>query len=221
MTLHPLAGTRVENGDPSCKCSDHEIYSPTAPPYRSCYRSVLRACHRKGELASRTEGDSVRKPGRMLGVLLLVALAACASEVSIGTAYDPLAVFPRQGTFAWAERPNVIPEQVAHLGFADLLPPAVEGALAGRGWQKATPEAADLLVSYELSVATLIQVATPDSEERSRAMATLSVALLDPEDQRRRWVGFIQADVTPSLSHEERRSRIEEVLGRLFTQFPP
>jgi hypothetical protein len=157
----------------------------------------------------------------MLGVLLLVALAGCASEVSIGTAYDPLTVFPRQGTFAWAESSNVISEKVAHLGLADLLPPAVEGALASRGWQKATPEAADLLVTYELGVATWVQVATPDSDERSRAMGTLSVALLDPANERRLWVGFIQADVTPSLSHEERRARIEAVLEELFKEFPP
>jgi len=163
----------------------------------------------------------VRKSGRMLGGLLLVALAGCASEVSVGTAYDPLTVFPRQGTFAWAEGSNVISEQVAHLGLAELLPPAVEGALASRGWQKATPEAADLLVSYQLSVATWVQVATPDSEERSLAMGTLSVALLDPEDRRRLWVGFIQADVTPSVSHEERRARIEAALERLFKEFPP
>ena len=157
----------------------------------------------------------------MLGGLLLVALAGCASEVSVGTAYDPLTVFPRQGTFAWAEGANVISEQVAHLGLADLLPPAVEGALASRGWQKATPETADLLVSYQLTVATWVQVATPDSDERSLAMGTLSVALLDPENEQRLWVGFIQADVTPSLNHEERRVRIEAALERLFKEFPP
>ena len=157
----------------------------------------------------------------MLGVLLLLSLAGCASEVSIGTAYDPLTVFPRQGTFAWAERSNVISEKIAHLGLADLLPPAVEGALARRGWQKATPEAANLLVSYQLSVATWVQVATPGLRRALLAMGTLSVALLDPENEQRLWVGFIQADVTPSLSHEERRVRIEAALESLFKEFPP
>jgi hypothetical protein len=158
----------------------------------------------------------------MLGVLLLVALAGCASDVSIGTAYDPLAVFPRQGTFAWAESSNVISEQVAHWGLADLIPPAVEGSLASRGWRKATPEAADLLVSYEVGVTTIIQVATPDSDERSRAMGSLSVTLSDPENERRLWVGFIQVEeLNPSLSHEERRVRIEKALERLFKEFPP
>ena len=163
----------------------------------------------------------MRELGRMLGGLLLVALAGCASEVSVGTAYDPLTVFPRQGTFAWAEGSNVISERIAHLGLADLLPPAVEGALASRGWGKVAPDAADVLVSYELSVATWVQVATPDADERSLAMGTLSVALLDPENERRLWVGFIQADVTPSLSHEERQARIEKALERLFKEFPP
>jgi len=163
----------------------------------------------------------VRQLERMAGVLLLVALAGCASEVSIGTAYDPLAVFPSQGAFAWSNSPNVISKQVAHLGLADLIPPAVEGALASRGWRKVAPDAADVLVSYELSVATWVQVATPDADERSLAMGTLSVALLDPENERRLWVGFIQADVTPSLSHEERQARIEKALERLFKEFPP
>jgi hypothetical protein len=155
-------------------------------------------------------------------VLLWAALAGCASDVSIGTAQDPLAVFPREGSFAWAEGSNIIPEKVAHLGLADLLPPAVEGALASRGWRKVAPGAADLLVSYEVGVATWIQVAaSPSDEERSRAMGSLSVALLDPDSRRRLWVGFAQAEVVPSLSHEERRERIEEALERLFEEFPP
>jgi hypothetical protein len=157
----------------------------------------------------------------MIGALLLVVLAGCASDVSIGTAHDPLAVFPRQGTYAWAEGSNVISERVAHLGLADLLPPAVEGALASRGWRKATPEAADLLVSYQLGVASRIQIATPDSEERSRAVGSLSVALVDPKEKRRLWVGFIEAEVNPSLSQEERRERIEAALESLFEEFPP
>ncbi len=157
----------------------------------------------------------------MLGGLLLVALAGCASDLAIETSYDPLAVFPRQGTFAWAEGANVIPDEVADLGLADLLPPAVEGALASRGWRKATPQAADLLVSYEVGVYVITEAATPGSHEHSRAMVSLSVPMLDPEDQRRLWVGFIQADVHPSLSHEERRARIEKALERLFKEFPP
>jgi hypothetical protein len=34
-------------------------------------------------------------------------------------------------------------------------------------------------------------------------------------------VGFIEADVTPSLSHDQRRARIEEALEQLFEEFPP
>jgi hypothetical protein len=158
----------------------------------------------------------------MLGGLLLVALAGCASEVSVGTAYDPLTVFPRQGTFAWAEGSNVISERIAHLGLADLLPPAVEGALASRGWRKVAPGEADVLVSYEVSVATWVQIAVPGSDdEHSRAVGSLSVALQDPDDRRRLWVGFAEAEVTPSLSHEERRARIEAALELLFEEFPP
>ena len=175
----------------------------------------------QGELGSRTEDNAVRELGRMLGLLLLLALAGCASEVSIGTAYDPLAVFPQQGSFAWHEGSNVISENVAHLDLADLLTPAVEAALASRGWQKATREAADVLVSYELGVATWLQIATPDSEERSLALGSLSVALTDPKDERRLWVGFIEAEVNPSLSQEERRERIEKALESLFEEFPP
>jgi hypothetical protein len=166
----------------------------------------------------------VRKLGRILGGLLLVALAGCASDVSIGTAYDPLAVFPRQGTFAWAESSNVISERLARLdlGLADLLPPAVEGALASRGWRKVAPAAADVLVSYEVGVATWVQIAVPGSDdEHSRAVGSLSVVLQDPDDRRRLWVGFSEAEVTLSLSHEERRERIETTLERLFKEFPP
>jgi hypothetical protein len=157
----------------------------------------------------------------MIGMLLLVALAGCASDVSTGTAYDPLAVFPRQGTYAWADGSNFISEQVAHLGLAELLPAAVEGALADRGWRKVTPESADLLVSYQVGATVIVQVATPDSEERSRATGSLSVALVDPKNKRRLWVGFIEAEVNPSLSQEERRERLEAALETLFEEFPP
>jgi len=163
----------------------------------------------------------VREFGGIIGALLLAALAGCTSNLEIETTYDPLAVFPRQGTFAWAEGANVISDKVAHLGLEDILPPAVEGALANRGWRKETPEAADLLVSYEVGVAITIEVAGPGSDEHSRAIGSISVALLDPEDERRLWVGFVQADVHPSLSHEERRARIEAALERLFKEFPP
>jgi hypothetical protein len=167
------------------------------------------------------EGNAVGKSGRMLGTLLLLAFVGCASELSIGTAYDPLAVFPREGTYAWAEGSNVISEEIAHLGLADLLPQAVEGALADRGWRKAAPASADLLVSYQVGVTIIVQVATPDSDERSQATGSLSVALVDPKEKRRLWVGFIEAEVNPSLSREERRNRLEKALERLFEEFPP
>ena len=163
----------------------------------------------------------MRELGRILGGLLLVALAGCASGVEIETSYDPLAVFPAQGTFAWADGANVIPDEVAQLGLAEILPPAVEDALASRGWRKAAPEEANALVSYEVSVYVMTEAAAPGDDEHSRAMGSLSVALLDPKDQRRLWVGFIQADVHPSLSHEERRARVEAALKRLFKEFPP
>jgi hypothetical protein len=165
----------------------------------------------------------VRELGRILGGLLLVAIAGCASQdVSVGTAYDPLAVFPRQGTYVWDESSNFISEQIAHLDLADLLPPAIEGALANQGWRKVARAEADLLLSYQVSVATRIQVAVPGEEkERSRALGSLSIALRNPDDGRRLWVGFAEAEVTPSLSREERRTRLEEGLERLFQEFPP
>jgi len=163
----------------------------------------------------------VRELGRIIGALLLLALAGCSSDLSIQTSHDPLTFFPRQGTFAWAENGNVIPDRVAHLGLADLLPPAVEAALANRGWGKANPEAADLLVSYEVGIAITIEAASPGSDERTHAIGSISVALLDPKSKRRLWVGFVESKVHPALSQEERRARIEAALERLFKEFPP
>jgi hypothetical protein len=157
----------------------------------------------------------------ILGTLLLVALASCASDLAIETSYDPLAIFPREGNFAWAEGENTISDKLASLNLADLLPPAIEGALVNRGWNKATPEEADALVHYEVGVAITIQAAESGSDEHSRAMGSFSVALLDPKNKRRLWVGFIQAEVHPALSQEERRERVEAALERLFKEFPP
>ncbi len=157
----------------------------------------------------------------ILGKLLLVALAGCASDVAIETSYDPLAAFPREGRFAWAEGENSIPDKLARLNLAELLPPAIESALVNRGWNKATPEKADALVSYQVGVSITIEAAEPGSDEHSHAMGSISVALLDPQNKRRLWVGFIQADVHPALSQEERRARIDTAMERLFKEFPP
>ncbi len=157
----------------------------------------------------------------VLGTLLLVALAGCASDVAIETSYDPLAVFPREGKFAWAEGENSISDKLSHLNLADLLPPAIEGALVNRGWNKGTPEKADALVSYQVGVSITVWAAEPGSDEHSRAMGSISVALLDPESKHRLWVGFIQAEVHPALTQEERRARIDSAMERLFKEFPP
>lgn len=155
--------------------------------------------------------------------LLLAVLAGCASDVSVGTAYDPLTVFARDGGFAWVEGSGLIPAELAHLELAELLPAAVETALQRRGWRKVTPEEADLLVSYEVGVNTIVEIASPGSgsSSRSRALGSLTVTLLDPESRRHLWVGFVRAQVNPSLSRDERRARLDSVLRDLFKEFPP
>jgi hypothetical protein len=167
------------------------------------------------------EGYAMRELRRTLWALLLIALASCASDVAIETSYDPLAVFPSQGTFAWDEDANKISDKLSQLGLADLLPPAVESALGDRGWRKTTPDTAHLLVSYHVGVSITIWAAEPGDDEHSRAMGSISVELTDPESKRRLWVGFIQAEVHPSLSQQERTARIDDAMERLFKEFPP
>ena len=41
-----------------------------------------------------------------------------ASNVAIETSYDPLATFPREGKFAWAEGENSISDKLARLNLA-------------------------------------------------------------------------------------------------------
>jgi hypothetical protein len=154
--------------------------------------------------------------------LLLAMLAGCASDVSVGTAYDPLTVFPRKGGFAWVEGAGLIPAELAHLELAELLPPAVDAAMQRRGWRKVAVEEADLLVFYEVGVNTIVEVASPgSSSSRSRALGSLTVTLLDPKSRRHLWVGFIRAQINPSVSREERRARLDSVLRDLFKEFPP
>jgi hypothetical protein len=98
---------------------------------------------------------------------------------------------------------------------------AIESALVNRGWNKATPEKADALVSYQVGVSITIEAAEPGSDEHSQAMGSISVALLDPKDKRRLWVGFIQAEVHAALTEQERRARIDAALDHLFKEFPP
>jgi hypothetical protein len=69
------------------------------------------------------------RTGRTFGGAALGRAQVAPPGCVVGTARIRSRSFPREGGFAWAEGSGYHPTKVAHLGLADLLPPAVEGAL--------------------------------------------------------------------------------------------
>ena len=148
---------------------------------------------------------------------LAIAVLACASDLSVGTSFDPLERFPAEATWRWDEVRNVLPddERIVAMDLGPVLQDAVSAELAARGYREARSAAVDYLLSYQLSLTSRIR------PERSFTIGSLSLLLGDAKSGRRVWVGFAQTEVDISRSDSERRARLREVVRQMLGGFPP
>lgn len=144
-------------------------------------------------------------------------LAACASDISVGTSFDPLARFPASATWRWDEIRNVLPgdERILALDLGPEVEAAIADEFTARGYRERRSEAPDYILSYQLSVTSRIR------PEGSFAIGSLSLLLSEAESGRRVWSGFALTEVDLSRSESERRERLREVVGRMLANFPP
>lgn len=149
---------------------------------------------------------------------MAAALFGCASDdTAVSTAFDPLAVFPVQASFAWDDEANREPDdpRVRELNFGPRLRMLATAALTARGYREAGSEAADYQVSYQLSMHTWI---APD---HSTSVGSLSITMIETRSGRRVWMGFARAEAQTALPEDARNQRLSVILERMFENFPP
>jgi hypothetical protein len=148
--------------------------------------------------------------------LCLVVAFGCAKTV--GSTYDPLAIFPAQATWAWDDAANRMPsDETLHVLNVDaVIRDTTAEGLSARGYAQAPAGSpAPYLLSYEVGIGRMI------STTSASAVATLSLSLVESESKRRVWVGFIKVDVDTSLTEAQRRERLQAEMQELLEDFPP
>jgi hypothetical protein len=102
---------------------------------------------------------------RAPGVALLIALVSCASPIRPEFDASPTAAFGRYASYAWiSDSPLIGPS--SGVGGPRYVSPideqrirrSVDAELVARGYQKASPEAADLIVSFAVGSQEKVRV---------------------------------------------------------------
>lgn len=153
-----------------------------------------------------------------LAALCLLALVGCASDdLQTSTVFDPLSQFPDEATLRWDDAANKLPddERIRALDLDPLIREAANQAFAARGYRVVDSGAADYRLSYQLAVDTWI------GADNSYSVASLSLLLVDDEQDRRVWLGYGRAEMHVSISPEERLKRLQKATEEMLAKFPP
>ncbi len=152
----------------------------------------------------------------VVAVGTLLSSSGCAKKA--GPSYDPFVVFPATAQWTWDEAWNRLPDDpaVAALNIRTLARDTITEGLETRGYTLA-PQGGkvDFRVHYQVGLGKIIK---RDSVE---GYGTLSLNLVDASTNRQVWVGFIKADIHPSVSEAERRKRLQKEVNKMLKDFPP
>jgi hypothetical protein len=161
----------------------------------------------------------VRSKFRVLVPSLLVwaMLTGCASDLSVGTSFDPLMRFPAEATWRFDERRILLPEdeRIVALDVGPALRQAITEELAARGYRQAGSETPDFGVVYQLSVTSRSR------PEGSFAIGSLSLSLNDARSGKQVWVSFAQTEIEIARDESERNARLRKYVGQMLAEFPP
>ena len=155
-------------------------------------------------------------------IILVVALgtllgsSGCARKA--GPSYDPFLRFPATAQWAWDEGLNRLPDDpaIVALNTRTLVRETITEGLARRGYTLAPQGGkADFRVHYQVGLGKIIKT---DSVE---GYGTLSLHLVNASTNRQVWVGFIKADIHPSVPEAERRKRLQKEVNKMLKDFPP
>lgn len=150
---------------------------------------------------------------------LLAALASgCVSNApGVSTAFDPLFQFPAQATWSWDIEASETPHEpvIRQLDLDPLIQRVTSDVLAIRGYREVESDSPDFLLSYRFAVKSFF------SAERSTAVASLSLLLVERESRIRAWMGWTRAELQRTATRSQRAERLRATLDRMFENFPP
>jgi len=155
-----------------------------------------------------------------LVLAFVLQLAGCASrnDVRVTTTFDPLAVFPVDGTYAWDDGANRLPKDPRLNTSADidtLIRTAANEQFAAHGYRLIESGKPDYLLSYEFAVYNWI------AADNSRSIGTVSLWLAEEATGNRVWVGYGRAEIHVGLTREERQVRMSGAVAKMLEGFPP
>ena len=166
----------------------------------------------------------------IVAVLLLLGMAGCSTlHYDVQVDRDPS--MGKYSTFAWHPRGNrvIIVDTRRAAEANERIRTAIERQLAGKGVQWIAQGSPQLLVAFDLGAVKRTEVtewadtkfqgqATRTAvETREYRQGTLLVYLIDARSNRLVWRGL--ADVTVEDPNEA-AGRIDEIVARLFAQYP-
>lgn len=177
----------------------------------------------------------------LIGVLMLglvVLATGCAPSVTVKLDYDNEADFASLKTFAWLPMPvnpgGSIKEALERNSLIDKrIRRAVEAQLGAKGYQ-VNINNPDFLVTYHIGVEDKITVTdwgygygwrgwgTPSRVDVYQyQQGTLILDVIDSQSKQLMWRSFAQGAIDPYSPSEKREQRLNEVMARMLTNFPP
>ncbi len=164
------------------------------------------------------ERRAVRIGALALGMLGSTAglLACMTDEVGVSTSFDPLSSFPAQATYVWDAQGISLPDdpRIDAEGVDREIRKAARESFAARGYRETTGSA-QYRLAYQLGVDTWT------GPDRSAAVGSLSVELLEMDTRRKLWTGYARADIHVGLEEAERHARLRRIFDRMLADFPP
>ena len=151
-------------------------------------------------------------------LVLAIVMIGCASDgIETSVAFDPLTQFPTQATFLWDPSSNKLPadDRIAVLDLGPVIEAAAEAEFAVRGYTLSTTDSANYLMSYQLASHSWI------GADNSRAVASLSMLLVEASSGRRVWLGMGRAEMNVGLSNEARLAALRVAMAKMLKEFPP
>ncbi len=164
----------------------------------------------------------------------VLALAACAT-MSVSADVDPRADFSSYRTYSW-DPAHVDPTDDPRLEndpiFDSRVRSLVGDGLVARRLTVISPDSADLLIHYHVSVRQRVEVYSVDSEygydyyeEEDRLyeyeQGTLVLCVVEQQTSQIVWRGWVQADVDGVLDDPElMEKRLAEAVRKVLEKFP-
>ncbi|GLP97120.1 DUF4136 domain-containing protein [Paraferrimonas sedimenticola] len=183
--------------------------------------------------------------------LMALALAAC-STVQTEFDYNPEVDFSQYKTYAWVEVTEEDAEEGADTYHMDGLTDerirrSVDANMAARGFTKASPEEADLLVNYLTKLEKKVNIDTfhnnygyhpfydpywgyyggyagpsrSTTRVREYQKGTLIIDLIDNKEDKLVWRGALADTVRQQESPEQREAGINSAVLEILQNYPP